>query len=693
MADPRPGLNDRIQFLKGVGPVRAGALETAGIVTIEDLLYYFPRRHLDRTTITPVARLEKNTTATVVGKVEACGKRRTRRSPLFQAILSDGTGLLTLTWFKGIDFVRKNIHVGDHLAVHGKVDFYNGFQIAHPEYDQVGEDPLHSGAIIPLYPLTQELKQVGLDNRAFRRLVRTLLASPPEIPEHFPPPILRTHSLMPLADALQNIHFASRSSDLDQAIQRLKFDEHFFLQLLMALRQESNRRVGTRPLAKLGPQIKLIVDGLDFELTVAQKRVLKEIRRDLARPVPMNRLLQGDVGSGKTIVAVLAAAIAVGNGRQVAVMAPTEILAHQHYTSFRKLMEEARITTAILVGGLAAGGRRGILSGLKEGRIQIVVGTHALIQRDVVFHDLGLVIVDEQHRFGVLQRGDLAEKGLNPHLLAMTATPIPRTLAITYHGDMDLSVIDEMPKDRQPVVTKVVAPERLKKIYQFIRREVQEGRQCMVVYPLVEESEKLDLAAAVEAHRELSQGVFPELAVGLIHGRMPKDEKDTIMDAYARNEIQILVSTTVIEVGIDVPNATIMVIEHADRFGLTQLHQLRGRVGRGSEKSYCVLVQRNHTRASQRRLTIVERTHDGFEISDEDLKMRGPGEFFGLKQSGFLKYRIADLVQDGPLIRVARKAAFDMVAGDPKLARPEHAALRRRFSRDYQDMFTTFSLT
>jgi len=407
----------------------------------------------------------------------------------------------------------------------------------------------------------------------------------------------------------------------------------------------------------------------------------------------MNRLLQGDVGSGKTIVSVLAAAIAVANNVQVAVMAPTEILAHQHLASFKKYAEMAHMTCAILVGGTPAKERKAILGGLAEGRIDIIIGTHALIQKDVIFKELGLAIVDEQHRFGVLQRGDLTSKGLNPHLLAMTATPIPRTLAITYHGDMDLSIIDEMPKNRIPIVTKVVDEQRLKKVYDFMKDEVAAGRQCMVVYPLVEETEKSDLAAAVEMHANLSGNIFREFKVGLIHGRMKKDEKDVVMDAYGRNEIHILISTTVIEVGIDIPNATVMLIEHADRFGLTQLHQLRGRVGRGSEKSYCILVRRNFTDNSKKRLQIMESTNDGFVISDEDLKIRGPGEFFGIRQSGFLKYKIADMVTDGPILRKARKAAFELVKTDPNLNQSAHELIHTRFMSEYQDKLVQVNIS
>ncbi len=665
-----------------------------GIETVEDLLHYYPRRHLDRTTLTPVSKLKKGGLVTIVGKVEACGMREARRRKFFQAILTDGTGLLTLIWFNGTKYIQQAIKTGDRLAVNGKVDFYNGFQIVHPEYDKLkqDEDPLNTGAIIPLYPQPQELKKVRLDSRAIRRIVRNVCESLEIIPDHYPQEILQTHELVSLDEALRNIHFADSEDDLFKAVKRLKFDEHFFLQLLMALRKDSIQRVGTKALDKIGPQVKLISDNLPFALTEAQKRVLKEIRNDMAQPYSMNRLLQGDVGSGKTIIAVLSAAIAVANHVQVAVMAPTEILAHQHFESFKKHADISKMACAILVGGTPKKERDGILSALKEGRIDIIVGTHALIQKDVFFKKLGLSIVDEQHRFGVVQRGDLMLKGYNPHFLAMTATPIPRTLAITYHGDMDLSIIDEMPKDRKKVMTKVVNPERLQNVYAFIQEEVQAGRNCMVVYPLVEESEKSDLAAAVEAHKNLSENIFPEFNVGLIHGRMKKEEKDAIMDAYARNEIHILVSTTVIEVGIDIPNATVMLIEHADRFGLTQLHQLRGRVGRGSEKSYCILVRRKYTEPSRKRLAIMESTTDGFKISDEDLKMRGPGEFYGIRQSGFLRYKIADLVMDGPLIREARKAAINIVDKDPKLQDLAHEKMRTRFLKGYAQHMETVNI-
>jgi ATP-dependent DNA helicase RecG len=437
----------------------------------------------------------------------------------------------------------------------------------------------------------------------------------------------------------------------------------------------------------------MISESLEFELTNAQKRVIKEIHQDLKQSISMNRLLQGDVGSGKTIVSILVSALAVGNNTQVAIMVPTEILATQHYHSFKTELVKANIPCALLVGNMKKSERTSILDGLKNGKIPVLIGTHALIQDDVDFKNLGLVIVDEQHRFGVNQRAKLVEKGNNPHFLAMTATPIPRTLSITYHGDMDLSIIDEMPANRIPVVTKVVEPARLGKVYKFIREEVAAGRQCMVIYPLVEESEKSDLAAAVEAHQELDEKFFPDLCVGLVHGRMKADEKDDMMEKFSKNEINILVSTTVVEVGVDIPNATVMVVEHAERFGLTQLHQLRGRVGRGAEKSYCVLVKRNVTEPSRTRLSIMEETNDGFIIADEDLKLRGPGEYFGIKQSGFFKYKIANMVTDGPILRDARKVAFELVENDPNLKNKVNKMIRETFIREYADRLEGISLS
>ena len=679
-------LTTPIQFIKGVGAARSKALSQAGIETVEDLLHYYPRRHLDRTTITNCKDLKRESVVTIVGSVKSCEMKTIRRGKLFQALIEDGTGLLTLTWFNAAAYVKKSIKVGDRLAIHGKVGFYRGFQIVHPEYDKLDIDlePLSTGSVIPLYTLNQNFRSAGLAHRSLRKFIRNIQNRIDDIPDFYTEDFRHCYSIINRMDALNDIHFAKDVANLKKAIYRLKFDEHFFLQLGIALKKDTLDKIGTKPLGKIGPYAKLIYDQLDFEITNAQKRVLKEIRDDLKKPIMMNRLLQGDVGCGKTIIAILASAIAVGNKVQVAIMAPTEILAHQHYEVFNKYTDSANISTTLLVGNIKSKERKSILNGLKTGKISIVIGTHALIQKDVEFKKLGLVIVDEQHRFGVLQRGDLVTKGHNPHFLAMTATPIPRTLSITYYGDMDLSIIDKMPKNRIPITTTVVQPTRLSKVYNFIKEEIIRGQQCIVVYPLVEESEKSDLAAAVEAHQELSEKIFTNNKVGLIHGRMKREKKDKVMESFSNNIINILISTTVIEVGIDIPNATVMLVEHAERFGLTQLHQLRGRVGRGARKSYCILVQRNFTDLGNQRLQIMESTNDGFKIADEDLKMRGPGVFFGIQQSGFFNFKIANLISDGKIIMEARSAAFALIKDDPSLKKPDNVKIKQHFQKHYQ---------
>ena len=692
MSEYNSDLNTPIQYIKGVGLKRAEALNKASIQTVNDLLHYYPRRYLDRSTVKSIKDIQINDKVTIIGNVEVCGERRTRKGKLFQAVLSDGTGLTTLVWFNGVKYIKNSINKGDRLAVHGKFEFYKGLQIVHPDYDKLDSDadPVNTGAIIALYPLSAELKRAKMEHHSFRRIMNSIDSFIVSATDHLNKSITKEEGLISLPRALKGIHFPKSKRDLAASIQRLKFDEHFFLQLLMFLRKSSFEKISTRPLTESGPQVDMIINELGFELTAAQKKVIQEIKNDMAKHNSMNRLLQGDVGSGKTIVAIIAAVTAVTNGVQVAIMAPTGILAQQHYKSFTKQLNKVHINCALLVGKQKTADRKKILSAIENGMINIVVGTHALIQKDVKFNNLGFVVVDEQHRFGVVQRGNLLEKGLHPHLLAMTATPIPRTMAITYHGDMDLSIIDEMPKDRMAVTTKVVDENRMVKVYKFIVDEIAAGRQCMVVYPLVEETEKSDLAAATEGFENLEKQ-FNGLNVGLIHGRIKKDNKDEIMESFAKNEINILVATTVIEVGIDVPNASVMLVEHAERFGLTQLHQLRGRVGRGSTKSYCILVERNVTPISRSRLTIMENTNDGFIIADEDLKMRGPGKFFSTEQSGFFRHKIADMVNDGPIIRNARKAAEKIVKMDPLLKK--HLLMKKRLLKEYAQYLDTVNIT
>lgn len=687
----QPDLNTPIQYIKGIGPKRAEALALTGIQTVNDILHYYPRRYLDRTTVKSIRDIKKGDETTIIGTIEICGERQTRKRKIYEAVLSDGTGLISLVWFNGVKYIKNAMEKGDRMAIHGKVEFYNGLQIIHPDYDKLDTDadPINTGTIIPLYPLSSQLRNAHIDHRSLRRIIKTLSDQIQSFADYLDKEIIQSNNLCSQRNAIQNIHFPESLEDLKQAIYRLKFDEHYFLQLLMILRHRSYQKQGTNPLKKSDSRMKWILDSLEFALTPAQKRVLKEIHHDMEKPIPMNRLLQGDVGSGKTIVTILAAINAVANGVQAAVMVPTEILAHQHYESFKIQLNKVHIICALLVGNQKTSERNKILESVKNGSIDILIGTHALIQKTVEFKKLGFVVVDEQHRFGVVQRGDLLKKGLNPHLLAMTATPIPRTMAITYHGDMDISIIDEMPKNRKPVTTKIVDENRLQNVYKFMSEEVKAGHQCMIVYPLVEETEKSDLLAATEGFENLKK-IFSGLNIGLIHGRMKKDEKDAIMNAYEKNKIHILVSTTVIEVGIDIPNATVMLIEHAERFGLTQLHQLRGRVGRSSAKSYCILVERNIRDTSRKRLSIMEKTNDGFVIADEDLKLRGPGKFFSTEQSGFFKYKIADLVTDGPIIRKARKAAQEIAKRDLKLEK--HVLMKERLMRDYAQYLDTVNI-
>ena len=688
-------LTDSISTIKGVGPRREQVFTELGIQCIKDILYYFPRRYLDRTTLTSIRELKKGDSATLIAQVETFGEKRIRRGRMFQIIVSDGTGLLTLNWFNGVRYVKNSFKVGDKIAINGKVEWYNGFSITHPELERLmdDEDPIQTGTVVPVYPLTQDLRSSGLDQRGLRRMLKNIFSELSPIQEIMPELILKDNDLIGLDKALREIHFSSDLNELRAAKKRLKFDEHFFLQLLLALRKRSVHSLCAKRLIDIGPYFRPISETLDFELTNAQKNVVQDVHLDMKNDYPMNRLIQGDVGCGKTIVAVLISAIAVGNNVQVAIMAPTEILARQHLHSFKEHLDKINIPCALLVGKMKKTDRDPIISGLKNGNISIVIGTHALIQEDVSFQNLGLVIIDEQHRFGVNQRLSLLKKGDNPHSMAMTATPIPRTLAITYHGDMNISIIDELPSDRIPIITKVVEPKRLNKIYKFMRDEVSQGRQCIIVYPLVEESEKSDLAAAVEAYDELSKIQFSSLKVGLVHGRMKAEDKDDVVNRFENNDINVLVSTTVVEVGIDIPNATVMLVEHAERFGLTQLHQLRGRVGRGAKKSYCILVRRNITDASRNRLSVMEKTNDGFIIADEDLKLRGPGEFFGLRQSGFLQFKIADMVLDGPLLRQARSEAFTLIDNDKDLTNESHKKLKKWFISDYSQYLDNIKLS
>ena len=679
-------LSTPLTVLKGIGPKKAEALSIDGLSTIDQLLHYYPRKYLDRTTLTLLSKLSGGQNVNVIGTIQSIKMRKGKFKYFLESIIYDGYGYLTLRWFNGAKYIKKALKIGDKLAVSGKVEFYNGYQIIHPDFEKLkeDEDPINTGSIIPIYPLTSNLKNNGIDSRFLRRIIKTIKKSSISINDHFEKNFLLETNLIELKRALNDIHFAKSLIDLNRAIERLKFDEHFFLQLYLAFKNQKNLKIKSKPCFQNSKFDKKIIEALSFELTEAQHRAHTQIKNSLTNSSPMNCLLQGDVGSGKTIVSILASSIAVESNFQVAIMAPTEILARQHLKSFKKEFDPLKITCALLTGGMARKERDKIIESLNNGKIDLVIGTHALIQKDVKFKKLGLVIIDEQHRFGVNQRRKLVEKGNNPHFLAMTATPIPRTLAITLYGDMDLCIIDEMPKNRKPVITKVIDENRLKRVYDFMAKEVALGRQCMIVYPLVEETEKSDLIAATEMYEELSKNEFSNLEVGLIHGKMEKTEKDSIMNQFSANNINILISTTVIEVGIDVPNSTIMLIEHAERFGLTQLHQLRGRVGRGKNKSFCILVRRSFSENAKKRLNIMEETNDGFVIADEDLKIRGPGEFFGIRQSGYLSFKIANMKTDGSLIQKARKLAKEIIKHDSNLEGRKNIELKNKLYKTYK---------
>ncbi len=682
-----------LQGIKGVGPRRAAALAEAGIRTPVDLYDCFPRRYLDRTRIRKISELFDGETATVVGtvsetRVENGGRGKSR----FRATVTDGTGVLELTWFRGVHYFSRSIAAGDMVAVHGKVAVFArrpGMQ--HPDFDRLGggsderaegpgDDELYrTGAIIPVYPTSEAMKQAGLTSAALRNIVhRAFRDLPPAFGEHLDPATLEANGLMALDEAYRQIHFPESAEALERARYRMKWSELFFYQLYFALRRTEERRGPASATFEHSGKMTAGLHGqLAFEMTGAQKRAVREIYHDLRSGRQMNRLLQGDVGAGKTLVAQFAMTLAADNGVQAAFMAPTEILAFQHYLGMKRSLEPLGLQVALLTGRQGKRERKVLLEGIATGQTDIVVGTHAIIEGEVRFNRLGLAIIDEQHRFGVLQRKALQDKAGSPHVLLMTATPIPRTLTMGVYGDLDVSVLDELPPGRTPIKTHLCREEDKPKLYAWLRDEVGKGRQAYVVYPLVEESEKLDLKAATESFEQLRGEVFPDLRLGLIHGQLPAAAKESVMEAFRNGEVDLLVGTTVIEVGVDVPNATVMVIEHAERFGISQLHQLRGRVGRGVHASSCFLVYSKLSGDAKERLRAVESTTDGFRLSEIDLRIRGAGNLLGREQSGAVSgLRVADLLADVAIMRSARDAAFRLVERDGRLQLPEHAKVR-----------------
>ncbi|HVP35409.1 MAG TPA: ATP-dependent DNA helicase RecG, partial [Terriglobales bacterium] len=630
-------LQSPVQYLKGIGPVKAKALATIGINTVEDLLFHIPRRYLDRSTITPIDELQVNSRATVMGTVESYGIKRWRTSQ-FWVIIRDDSSFLKLVWFSGIKYIQNKFKEGDTVIASGEVRTFYGLQMPHPEFEIIsgkGEKLIHTGRVIPLYPSSFELKNVYLDSRGFRRTISYLLENLfPQIQETLPTKLMEELELPLLDWSLKTIHFPDSLEAAERARKRLAFEELFYLELLLALRKKHTEEkekgsVFSRP----GEMVKKFLESLPFELTQDQRKVLNEIYQDVSSGKAMHRLLQGDVGSGKTIVALISMLMAIENGYQTAIMAPTEVLAEQHYLSLSSLLEQLEIEPFLLTSSVKTSEKKQILEQISSGNAKVIVGTHALIQKEVNFDRLGLAVIDEQHRFGVLQRLSLKLKGESPHLLVMTATPIPRTLALTVYGDLDISVISQMPPGRKKIETRLLDEGSSEKGYVFLEEELKKGRQAYIVYPLIEESEKADLKAATEGYQYLQEKIFPQRKIALLHGRIRREEREKIMKAFRAREYEILVCTTVIEVGLDVSNATLMLIEHAERFGLSQLHQLRGRIGRGEEQSYCILkFSRLTSEEARKRLQILSCTTDGFKISESDLKLRGPGEFFGTRQ-------------------------------------------------------------
>jgi ATP-dependent DNA helicase RecG len=704
-----------VQFVKGIGPRLAEILAAKGIVTVDDLLHYLPFRYEDRLNPRSVAELRAGEMASVIAEVRNSGLFRTRRMPIFQLTVGQGRTKLKCLWFNAT-YLQDRFQAGQMVALYGKVeeDRDGHLQIMQPQFEILGDineeggadeaekkaaASLEIGRIVPIYESTG---QGRLTPRWFRRIIRwTLDNLNPDIPDPIPAAVREHIGLIPMREALLKAHwpdagesFTDLQSSRTQAHIRMIFDELFFIELGLELkRREQKARTGIefQLSEKVREAIKKI---LPFHPTAAQKRVLKEIATDMRTPSPMRRLLQGDVGSGKTIVAFQAAIIAIENGYQVALMAPTEILAQQHYFSARQILERAGYRIVLLTGSLEQDRKRDVRRHIAQGNAQLIIGTHALIQDRVEFENLGLVVVDEQHRFGVMQRlklmkkSDEGSKTIEPDVLVMTATPIPRTLALTLYGDLDVSVLDELPPGRTPVVTRSIPDERAPEVWDFLRKQIAAGHQAYVVYPVIEENEERELKAAEQMHRQLRERIFPSLHVGLLHGRLDADKKERAMRDFQQGKIEILVATTVIEVGVDVPNATVMVIEHADRFGLAQLHQLRGRIGRGAAKSYCVLMRGNKvSEEGERRLDAMVRSCDGFEIAELDLELRGPGEFFGTKQAGIPSFQVANIIRDRELLEAAKREAAFVISG------PNAQISKAEIDRALREMRSRWSMT
>jgi len=683
----QPFLQTSIEYLKGVGPARAEMLrKELSIRTFEDLLYFFPFRHVDRSQVMKITDIHSDAAyIQVKGIIRNMQEIGAKRSMRFTATLTDESGSIELVWFQGIRWVKEKIIPGKEYLVFGKPTVFNNkFNLPHPEIELLEEARILAGEPLqPFYSSTEKLKAKGLNAKGIARLTSNLIErARGNIPEILPNVLLKERKLMSREQALINIHFPADAQQLSHARYRLKFDELFFNQLPMLMNRKHRKlKVSSHTFSHIGEYFNTFYHQfLPFELTNAQKRVIREIRQDTGSGKQMNRLLQGDVGSGKTVVALMSMLMALDNGYQACMMAPTEILATQHYQTLHRMLSGMDIKIDLLTGSTKTALRNQIHKTLQNGELHLLVGTHALIEDVVRFKNLGLVIIDEQHRFGVTQRAKLWQKNtIPPHVLVMTATPIPRTLAMTLYGDLDSSVIDEMPPGRKPVKTIHFYDTHRLRVFGFMKEKIKEGRQVYVVYPLIQESETLDLKDLMDGYESIVREFpLPEYAVSIVHGQMKPADKDYEMQRFVKGETQIMVATTVIEVGVDVPNASVMVIENAERFGLSQLHQLRGRVGRGADQSYCILMTSYKlTRDAKKRIETMVRTNDGFEIASVDLQLRGPGELQGTRQSGALEFKIADLAKDGKILQQARDDAERIIENDPELIKPEHTALKQ----------------
>jgi ATP-dependent DNA helicase RecG len=683
--NPNAGLDAPLTVLSGIGPERLKDYQRLGLNTLRDLLYDYPRRYDNYATMKTINRLEYGEECSIIGAITDSRLRKFRNSQqgALKVVLSDPTGAIELTFFNASPWLARNLAVGKQIVVAGRIQQYLGrLTLTNPDWEYLDRDLINAARIAPVYRLTEGVTQHGL-----RKLTwQTVEHWAPQHPDPLPAAIVARAGLLSLGEALAQIHFPDNETRLAAAQHRLAFDELLLLQLGVLRQRQEWQSFTAAPLVISDEAFLSFVNALPYRLTNAQVRALADIRADLGRATPMNRLLEGDVGSGKTVVAAAAMLVAVQAGAQAALMAPTSILAEQHYRNIAQLLSSVvgqPASVRLLQGSTPASEKEEIYNGLRTGEIKIVVGTHALIEGPVEFANLGLAVVDEQHRFGVAQRAALRSKGGNPHLLVMTATPIPRTLALTVYGDLDLSVLDEMPPGRQPITTHILHADRREQGYAFVRREVQKGRQAFCIFPLVEESEKSEAKAAVSEHERLQKEVFQEFKLGLLHGRLKPDEKDDVMTRFRAGEFQILVSTSVVEVGVDVPNATVMLIEGANRFGLAQLHQFRGRVGRGEHASYCVLVSDAPNPRSDERLTAMEESQDGFVLAEKDLDLRGPGDFLGTRQAGFAPFRMAKL-SDVQTIEKARREAQLLFAQDAPLALPEHQMLAQNLAKFWE---------